>query len=175
MNRSSVKLKCAFKPAMNNHAESIESNSSTGNKRVRLFRRGSIDFGVSENEIATVAEWRALAPLPRAPESVLGIACIQGRMLTVLDVASLLAFKAASQSESAQQIAALRGDEQLALAVDSTGGTIEIRDEAIRKNEEKSALVNGVYEHENRQINILNVRELLRSSVLGRERRHRRF
>lgn len=142
---------------------------------MRLFRRGSFDFAVLESEIATVADWRDPAPLPRAPESVMGVVGIQGRMLTVIDVATLPGSESSFTAGSPKQIVALRGDEQLALAVDSAGGTVDVGADGFQNDQQNSRLVGGVFEQAGTKISILNLKQLFHSAIQGRERRHRRF
>lgn len=161
---------------MNNRSDSgdiVDSNTATS--PMRLFRRGSFDFAVLESDIATVADWSKPAPLPRAPESVMGVVGIQGRMLTVIDLAALPGSESSSAMGLPKQIVALRGDEQLALAVDSVGSTVEIGTDGFQLDKPDSRLVRGVFEHLGTKIKVLNLKLLFPSAIQGRERRHRRF
>src|ERR1044071_10355415 len=83
-----------------------------------LFTRGSHRFGVAASEIAAIVDWQTLALLPHAPESVMGVAGVHGRMLTVLDVTRFGESHDSPQTSEPRKIIALRGDEQLALAAD---------------------------------------------------------
>jgi purine-binding chemotaxis protein CheW len=150
-------------------------------RNLQLLQAGSSQFGIFADEIATVAPWREPTPLPHAPKSVLGVVSIQGRMLTVLDLAKLAGDETASSAAADDiggHLIALRGDEQLALAVDAVGETIELQavdfnDFAARKT--AGTLVLGVMHHEGAEINILNLKELFPTAIQGRERRRRRF
>ncbi len=155
---------------------SERAQAVTPARSVQLFRTASFLCGIVENEIATVAPWREPTPLPQAPPTVLGVVSIQGRMLTVLNLALLLDGSADSNYQAHQNILALRGDEQLALAVADLAETIEI-DEVILDGAKKSSesLVSGVINHKGAEITILNVKELFPSAIQGRERRRRRF
>ncbi len=79
------------------------------------MRVDSLTLGVPDEMILAISDWIEPAPLPFAPPSVLGIVSMHGRMFTVVDAAVLLARKAQHRVRS---IVALRGDEQLALAID---------------------------------------------------------
>ena len=167
---------------MNNHRiqnqrHSVEGANSDGAFRtVQLLRAGSFEFGIFADAIAAIAAWREPTPLPNAPKSVLGVASIQGRMLTVLDLASLPGREAASTTAAAQQLIALRGDEQLALAVDGLGETIELADgDFDTRQENDETFVLGVLHREGAEIYILNPKELFPTAIQGRERRRRRF
>ena len=123
------------------------------------------------DEVMTIADWRAPAVLPHAPAAVLGVVSIQGRMLTVLDLSQLLEQPRLSQGPS--HILALRGDEQLALAIDEPGETIEHT--FVAAPEADGKLISGVINYDGDEISILNVRELFATAIQGRERRRRRF
>ena len=155
--------------SLHGESDGLEANRT---RNLRLLRAGSFQLGIFEDEIATTVEWRDPAPLPYAPRSVLGVVSIQGRMLTVLDLGTLLSAEASPGDGSPQHILALRGDEQLALAVDALGETIEIAD---GKVETAEGLFLRVFKHRNREISILNTKELFATALHGRERRRRRF
>ena len=126
-------------------------------QRLLSFRVGSRLYGVDESKVATVANWRQPTPLPHAPPAVLGIVSLQGRMLTVLDLRRLTGGESTDDA-TPQHVIALRGDEQLALAVDTVEGSIESPRDS-----------NGP------QVEVINVSELFPLAIQGRERRQRRF
>jgi chemotaxis signal transduction protein len=161
-------------------------NSEPTVRALQLFRAGSLLCGIFGDEIATVAKWREPTPLPQAPKSVKGVVSIHGRMLTVLDLAWLLigdasssdntSLESPSREDSPQHLIALRGDEQLAVAVDELGETIEIGDRDFDGTPETAGtLVVGVIHREGLDIQILNPKELFPTAIQGRERRRRRF
>ncbi|HKO41759.1 MAG TPA: chemotaxis protein CheW [Pyrinomonadaceae bacterium] len=130
---------------------------SEEHQRLLSFRAGSRLFGVDESMVATVAAWRQPTPLPHAPPAVMGIVSLQGRMLTVLDLRKLTGAESADNT-TPQHVIALRGDEQLALAVDEVEGSIELPNDT-----------NGS------QVEVINVSALFSLAIQGRERRQRRF
>lgn len=85
-------------------------------RQLGALQIGSKRVGVFQDDVFTVTEWIEPTPLPFAPDSVLGIVAIESRMFTVLDLGDHLGSGPATERT---QIVALRGDEQLALAVDS--------------------------------------------------------
>ena len=139
----------------------------------QIFRVGSRQFAVRENEIATIADWRRPAPLPHAPPAVMGIVSLQGRMLTVLDLSKITEGDAAVDG-TPRHIIALRGDEQLALAVNDVAAKFETSAVDF-DGSDSSAITNGFLEHQGEQIAIVNVKGLFSSAIQGRERRQRRF
>src|ERR1700682_6383956 len=97
-------------------------------RTLQLFNAGRDRFAVFADEVMTIAEWREPARLPHAPAAVLGVVSIQGRMLTVLDLSQLLGQP--HRSKTSSHILALRGDDQLALAIDKPDGIIAYDDGA---------------------------------------------
>jgi chemotaxis signal transduction protein len=145
-------------------------------RMLQIFSSGSDRFAVLADDVMTIAEWREPAALPRAPDSVLGVVSIQGRMLTVLDLTQL--FEQPQRSGRPSHILALSGDEQLALAIDAPGETIELADadrEFEPDSENHPQLIARVIEHNGSEIKVLNPRELFPTAIQGRERRRRRF
>jgi purine-binding chemotaxis protein CheW len=154
----------------------VQANKDNSRTRLRTFHAGALLFGISEEEIATVAEWRPPAPLPHAPSTVLGVVSIQGRMLTVLDPAQLLDEESSKKGSSWNSIVALRGDEQLALAVEDIGDTIEMPESGLQNPSAiENQLVRGVICESDQMINVIEVKELFSTAMRGRERRRRRF
>lgn len=160
-------------------AHGAEPQDSSRFRTLQLVRAGSVQFGIFADEIATIVAWREPTPLPHAPKSVLGVVSIQGRMLTVLELTTLAGREAASSGatlDNNRHVIALRGDEQLALAVDAIGETIQIAEGDVKpKQETAGTLIFGVLQLEDSEINILNVKELFPTAIQGRERRRRRF
>lgn len=147
-------------------------------RKLRLFSAGSRQFGVFEDEIVAVADWRQPAPLPQAPESILGVVSVQGRMLTVLDLAKIAGCEVEANippDDRKRQILTLGSDEQLALVIDVLGETTDIEDGSFPIESERGNLVLTVLKQGENEINILRVPQLFPYAIQGRERRRRRF
>ena len=135
------------------------------------MRVESLTLGVPDEMILEISYWTEPAPLPFAPPSVLGIVSLQGRMFTVVDAAVLLARKAATQGRST---VALRGDEQLALAVDESLEVISINPDDV-VNETDRELIQGTLRLNGKQVLLLDIDSLFAGIIRGRERRRRRL
>lgn len=125
-----------------------------------------------EEELLTVVDWTEPTPLPFAPSSVMGIVSIHGRMFTVVDIAVLLETSSAPQSR--RLILALRGDEQLAIAVEKADQILELEIEK-STSETNSSLILGTFISNGRTGSVLEVDNLFAGVIRGRERRQRRF
>ena len=143
------------------------------------FTLGDRVFAVFTDEVDATAESKPFAPLPRAPNSIVGIACVRGRMLTVIDTVALLDGESREWSHALSCVIALSGDEQLALAADTYRDTITISEADIERTPDTSApvdeLVMGNVTYASEQITILNTSRLFGRAVQRRDRRRRRL
>jgi len=146
-------------------------------------RAGSSQFGIFADQISAVVEWQDPAPLPHAPSSVLGGVSIQGPTLPALRLAKLSSGEAGldyTPRKFLRYLIALRGDEQLALAIEALGEVVkftpnESMTDSITKEETVRTPVLGVLQREGAEIRILNLSGLFPSAIQGRQRRQRRF
>jgi chemotaxis signal transduction protein len=147
-------------------------------REVVVVRAGGRWLGVFSEEVAGVESGKAPTPLPHAPEAVMGIVSVRGRILTLLDPLPLLGESRAGVSGSVQPnfILALRGDEQLALAVDSAGQLREILMAEIEPPVGAAAAVaRGTFQDEKAQVVVLDIARLFDAAVerMTERRRHR--
>jgi len=145
--------------------------STSGRRKLRLLQVDKQTLALRDEEVLTVVEWTEPTPLPFAPASVLGIVSVQGRMFTVLDLGLLMDNEATEQKQ--RFIVALRGDEQLALAV-TDSKSVETRTEEITLDS-VSSLVRGKIQLDGQEVSLLNVDTLFAVAIRGRERRRRRL
>ena len=149
-------------------------------RKLQLVQAGQNQFGIFAEQISAIVEWQEPAPLPHAPSSVLGVVSIQGRMLTVLDLAKLAGGEAVLSDTPRKLLIALRGDEQLALAIEALGEILQLpgnesKTESITELETVTTPVLGVWQRADAEIKILNLNGLFPAAIQGRERRQRRF
>ena len=157
-------------------AEEVEAPRAPGRELV-VAQVGVWNIGVFADEVERVSPWRAPAPLPHAPPAVLGVVSVRGRMLTLLDPATLLGTERAGRAfRSASSIIVLRGDEQLALAVNRVDRNIEVQADEIAPPAEDAPnpVVCGVVRSEHRHTVVLDPRELFAAATHGEERRRQR-
>jgi len=139
---------------------------------VKLLGVNAITLGVLEEQVLTSIEWTDPTPLPFGPASVCGVVSIQGRMFTVVDVGLILGSQTGIQEP--RFIVALRGDEQLALAVTEANDIVEIDPKEITP-EAESTLVRGKIQLDGKEISLLDIDALFAGVIRGRERRKRRL
>jgi chemotaxis signal transduction protein len=165
-----------------------------------LLRAGGQLFAVRAEEADGAAQaCPRPTPLPRAPRAVLGVVALRGRMRTVLDPSALVNAQAVQDSarteadaarletdliesdgatarveEARPLVLALRGDEQLALAVERVEGIIEVPDEALAQTPRPAPPLRAVLEHEGARLLILDPSRLFDAAMRGTERRRPR-
>lgn len=164
-------------PAKSTETFSIFDPSEGENetRELQIFRAGSLHLGIFADQIATTAPWRLPTPLPHAPPAVLGVVSIQGRMLTVMD--PVLLMEDGYSDVGRGFIVALRGDEQLGLAIENKTYALEMAasELIVEFSEMSSPLVLGIVRRGVETIRVLNIKELFPAAIRGRERRRRRF
>jgi len=144
------------------------------------FSAGSQTFGVFAEEVEGTANSKRPAPLPHAPPAVLGVVCVHGRMLTVLDPVAVVTGERFNWPPVLPAVVGLLGDEQLALAAESidepfTVAASDIEAVGDSEGDEAASVIVGILRHAGREITILNTGNLFRAAERRRERRRRRF
>jgi len=145
-------------------------------RKLQVLFVGPLVLGIFEDEIATIAEWRRPTPLPHAPPAVLGVVSIQGRILTVLDPLTLFGETTTRLGFPPGLLVALRGDEQIALAIETTGGTFDLAMKDIQPPPDSAnRAVSGILHQGDQLVKVIQVKGLFPAALRGRERRRRRF
>ena len=158
------------------HAAQDTHTTTQASCELLLMQRGARTFGVFAGEADGIAEWRMPAPLPRAPQAVLGVVSLRGRMLTLLDPLALLDERTATQNQTPRFIVALRGDEQLALAVDHVEGVSKFSIDEIETagKPENQDILHGIVQRPTESIAVLDLNEIFATAMHGTDRRRRR-
>jgi purine-binding chemotaxis protein CheW len=153
-----------------------DERSHESRRKLQLLSAGDLVLGIFDDEIATIDEWRRPTPLPHAPPAVLGVVSIQGRMLTVLDPLNLFGETTAPLGLPTRLLVALRGDEQIALAVEKKGETVDLEMKDIQPPAEPAIrVVGGTFHYGDNLVKVIQVKGLFPAALRGRQRRRRRF
>jgi chemotaxis signal transduction protein len=149
-----------------------------------VFEAGGRLFGLPADAVAGTVERAVPAKLPLAPATVLGVICVRGQMLTVLDPAALTGAPSPSRAVL-PFVVTLCGDEQLALAAERLRGSSRVSANEIRLNARaenawgagappvESPILGSVH-HESQHILVLDPRKLFGAAMGKSERRRRR-
>ena len=144
------------------------------------FVAGDRLFAVFADQIDGTAEAKVPVALPNSPAAVLGVVCVRGRMLTVLDPIAILTGETFNWPASLPCLLALRGDEQLALAAESCRDTItiaasDIQPLSLTNDDGLESAALGVARYAGEEIIVLRMDNLFAAAVRRKERRRRRF
>ena len=164
-------------------------------RKLCVMRSGARLFAVYADDVEATSQNLSPTPLPFAPAPVRGLVSQRGRILTVLDPLLLLPPLAPSTADaptlstrhdspparaSAPLIVALRGDEQLALAVERIETDIELFDENETDTTTHAAppgshlCVRRTIQHHAGAIALLDTAHLFEAAMQGVERRRKR-
>ncbi|MCA1555268.1 MAG: chemotaxis protein CheW, partial [Acidobacteria bacterium] len=171
---------------------STSEERTPGDPRRRLFvmRSGSRLFAVYTDEVEATSENLTPTPLPFARPPVRGVVSQRGRILTVIDPLLLLQPDAVAPTNAPPPapsttrtplpiIVALRGDEQLALAVEHIEHDIELYDDetaadAGAKISNSPRFLRRIIQPHTNAIALLDPAHLFDAAMQGIERRRRR-
>jgi chemotaxis signal transduction protein len=146
-------------------------------RAVLLLRGGGLAFAVYAEECECVTPWAEPAPLPHAPGTVLGVVPVRGKMRTVLDPARLLETPGLSPEHRPAAhalIASLAGDEQLALAVETSVPSTLNADDRLSPPESPAFPTRGTFQREGETVHLLDPARLFDAAMRGTERRRQR-
>lgn len=153
------------------------NSAETEHRELILVQAGERLLGLFADEVSCIERGRGPTPLPHAPAAVLGVVSVRGRILTLLDPLALLGERKAADARpdtSPAFILALRGDEQLALAVESDGRPLEISDAEIElASGDEARIAHGTLKDGEATILVLDVSRLFDAAVEGLEERRR--
>ena len=161
--------------------ESLDASTQDGAELHDLlpFTIGDQIFAVFTDQIDATAEARPVAPLPKAPAAVVGVVCVRGHMLTVLDAATILTGVEKHWPATLPFVLVLRGDDQLGLAAETCRDTVTISAEDIEATASSDGtdapVALGTVTYAGETMVILDAVRLFRRAVQRRERRRRRF
>jgi purine-binding chemotaxis protein CheW len=133
-------------------------------------------IGVFADEAEQVTAWKQPSPLPGAPPAVLGAVSVRGRIYTLLEPLTIMGERQSASAASFAFIITLRGDEQLALAVERAERIMEIFADDVEPlgSSRSTGVVHGLLQTEGKLVAVLNVRELFATALSGTERRRKR-
>jgi purine-binding chemotaxis protein CheW len=161
-----------------------ESLDATPEDRAQLhdllpFTIGDQTFAVFTDQIDATAEARPVAALPKAPPAIVGVVCVRGRMITVLDAAAIMASSEKQWPATLPFVLVLRGDDQLGLVAETCRDTVTISAEDVEATDSSdqsgAPVALGTVTYAGERMIILDAVRLFRRAVQRRERRRRRF
>ncbi len=146
--------------------DALRESEPQTTRKIQLLFVGHLVLGILEADIATIAEWLRPTPLPHAPPAVLGVVSIQARMLTVLDPLRLFGETTTRLEFPPGILVALRGDEQIALAVENKGETLDLAIKDIQPPSEPAIRAGGgTFHYGDQLVNVIQVKGLVPAAL----------
>jgi chemotaxis signal transduction protein len=143
-----------------------DENQNRERRDLLIMRVGSKQISVFADEADSVTEKHMPTPLPHAPQTILGVVSVRGVMYTVIDPFFLInSDKDYSKTSLHRFIVALRGDEQLALAVERVERIIEIFTDTIETPANINKVIRGLVQHDQNLVIILNLNEIFTAAM----------
>jgi chemotaxis signal transduction protein len=162
---------------MKEHADTVGGPQPREVREALLMRAGGLAFAVYADECEGLTPWAEPAPLPHAPACVLGVVPVRGRMRTVLDPARLfeaLGHDPGRRPETFAHVAALAGDEQLALASE-TAARVRLAPRDLTPAHAPATLpARATFTDGGDTVYLLDPSRLFDAAMSGTERRRRR-
>jgi len=130
-------------------------------------------FAVDVDLVQKVTRKMAVTPVPTAPDEIIGIANLKGRVITILNLYQLLGHRErrnkeyGSRTVKAVVFKTLSGSEdQIGLFIDKPGNLIDLDDNTIRPpslptGAEDSFCISGIAEQNNRLYRIINIDSII--------------
>jgi purine-binding chemotaxis protein CheW len=113
------------------------------------FRLGDETYGVNVMQVQEVLRITEIAPVPGAPDYVVGIINLRGNVVTVIDTRKRFGLYPKEPDDSSRIVIIEAEDQVIGILVDSVAEVVELRSSEIESapnvgNEESSRFIQGV-------------------------------
>jgi purine-binding chemotaxis protein CheW len=136
------------------------------------FRLDDEAYGINVMQVQEVLRMTEIAPVPGAPDYVLGIINLRGNVVTVLDTRTRFGL-GSKEPDDATRIVIIETDRHIVgILVDSVAEVVNLRASEIETapnvgNSESSRYIQGVYSREGSILILVDVNKLLSSEEWG--------
>lgn len=146
--------------------ELVESGSNDPVIQWVTFRLDNEKYGIKVMQVQEVLRMTEIAPVPGAPDYVLGIINLRGNVVTVIDTRRRFGLMDA-EPDDATRIVIVEADNQVVgILVDSVAEVMDLRASEIETapnvgNDESSKYIQGVCSRQNELLILVDVNKLL--------------
>lgn len=141
---------------------------SSGDQVIQFvtFRLKDETYGIHVMQVQEVLRVSEIAPVPGAPDHVLGIVNLRGNVVTVVDTRTRFGLPT-TQLDDASRIVIIESDEQVVgILVDSVAEVVELRQSEIDTapsigGEESSRYIQGIASHDDGLLIVVDLNKLL--------------
>jgi purine-binding chemotaxis protein CheW len=122
--------------------------------------------GIALDHIQEINKTTDLTVVPQAPDYVMGIVNLRGKIVTVIDTGKRLGLRPIQRSDTMRTIIVDDGDEAFGLMVDGIGNVVTVAPEYVEVPPANIGAIpgkcfNGVFKTENKLIGLLDMQSLL--------------
>lgn len=133
------------------------------------FRLAEEKYGVGVSYVKEVLKELDIAPVPGAPEFVLGIINLRGNVVTVMDTRKRLNLPLRDIDEDSRIVILEYGEEMIGMVVDSVAEVIDLTESEIETapnvgNDESSKYIQGVSNQKDELLILVDLEKLLEES-----------
>jgi len=142
------------------------------------FVTGGELYAVDVTLVQKVARKLAITPVPSAPVEIIGIANLKGRVVTVLSLNKLLGVDETNDAQNGINTIVFKStsnnEDQMGLAIESTGNLIDLSDNTIKSphyssEAEDSFCITGIAEVDEKFYRVIDLNAIMQRYVTGIE------
>lgn len=146
-------------------AEAASTLSETSSQWV-TFRLDGETYGVNVMDVQEVLRVTEIAPVPGAPDYVLGIINLRGNVVSVLDTRRRFSLMPKEEDDSSRIIIIESENQTIGMLVDAVAEVVDVNHEEIDTapnvgNEESSRYISGVVSRESGLLILVDLNRLL--------------
>lgn len=135
------------------------------------FQLGEETYGVNVMQVQEVLRVTEIAPVPGAPDYVLGIINLRGNVVTVLDTRKRFGMETRDSDDSSRILIIESAEQVVGILVDSVSEVVYLRASEIEPapnvgNEESSRFIQGVCNREKELLILVELNKLLTEDEL---------
>jgi purine-binding chemotaxis protein CheW len=146
-------------------SEALAKRSDPVNQWV-TFRLGEEIYGINVMQVQEVLRVTETAPVPGAPDYVVGIINLRGNVVTVIDTRKRFGLIPKEPDDASRIVIIEAEDQVIGILVDSVAEVVELRASEIESapnvgNEESATYIQGVTSHGGQLLILVDLNQLL--------------
>ena len=149
--------------------ERINNNATDSNDEVLqwvTYRLGEETYGINVMQVQEVLRYTEIAPVPGAPDYVLGIINLRGNVVTVIDTRARFGLHSAEVTDNSRIVIIEAEKQVIGILVDSVAEVVYLRSSEIDSapnigTEESAKFIQGVSNREGELLILVDLNKLL--------------
>ncbi|MDU0355677.1 chemotaxis protein CheW [Paraglaciecola aquimarina] len=153
---------------MNDERSSNNTIAANGDEVFQwvTYKLGEETYGINVMQVQEVLRYSEIAPVPGAPDYVLGIINLRGNVVTVIDTRSRFGLPSADVSDSTRVVIIESDDQVVGILVDSVAEVVYLRSSEIDSapnvgTEESAKFIQGVSNRDGQLLILVDLNKLL--------------